>query len=135
VFTLPLPLHPIVLVRGGGQKLWGAFPFSESAFLGGSGTLPSMELERYAGDASLYATSELRVALVKFSFFLPLEVGLVGIAETGRVYVGSTSPGGWHSAHGGGIFFGRRDATATFMIAMTNEPGHTGLRFRTGLSF
>jgi hypothetical protein len=132
---LPLPLHPFVLVRGGGTKLYGNFPFYEAAFLGGNSTLRSMELERYAGDASLYATSELRVPLMAFSFFLPLEVGVVGIAEAGRVYLGGASPGGWHSAHGGGFFIGRRDTNGTFMIAMTNEPGHTGPRLRTGLSF
>ena len=135
VFTLPLPLRPIVLVRAGGRKLYGNFPFFESAFIGGNSTLRSMGLERFAGDASLYATTELRIPLAKFSLIVPLEAGLVGVAEAGRVYVGGASPGGWHSVQGAGFFVGRRDDTPSFMMTMTNEPGHTGPHFRTGLSF
>ena len=135
VITLPLPLSPILLVRVGGRKLYGTFPFFESAFIGGNATLRSMRLERFAGDASLYATTELRIPLVKFSLMVPLEAGLVGIAEAGRVYVGGASPGGWHSVQGGGFFVGRRDDTPSFMITMTNEPGHAGPNLRTGLSF
>ena len=135
VFTLPLPLQPIVLVRAGGRKLYGDFPFFESAFIGGNSTLRSMGLERFAGDASLYATTELRIPLARFSLMVPLEAGLVGVAEAGRVYVGGASPGGWHAVQGGGIFVGRRDDTPSFMITMTNDPGHTSPRFRTGLSF
>ena len=135
VFTLPLPLRPIVLVRAGGRKLYGNFPFFESAFIGGNSTLRSMGLERFAGDASLYATTELRIPLAKFSLLVPLEAGLVGVAEAGRVYVGGASRGGWHAVQGGGLFVGRRDDTPSFMITMTNDPGHTGPHFRTGLSF
>ena len=135
VFTLPLPLGPMVLVRAGGRKLYGTFPFFESAFIGGNSTLRSMRLERFAGDASLYATTELRIPLVQFSLIVPLEAGVLGIAEAGRVYVGGASPGGWHSVQGGGFFVGRRDNTPSFILTMTNEPGQTGLHLRTGLSF
>ena len=135
VFTLPLPLRPMVLVRAGGRKLYGTFPFFESAFIGGNSTLRSMRLERYAGDASVYATTELRIPLVQFSLIVPLEAGLLGIAEAGRVYVGGASTGGWHAIQGGGFFVGRRDDTPSFILTMTNEPGHMGPNLRTGLSF
>jgi hypothetical protein len=56
-----------------------------------------MDPQRYAGDAALYATSELRVPLARFNFVLPLRAGIVGVAEAARVYVGGSSPGGWHA--------------------------------------
>jgi hypothetical protein len=135
VFTVPVPLHPVVLLRGGGKKLFGDFPFHEAAFIGGHSTLRSMAADRYAGDASVYATAELRVPVVAFSLFVPFETGLVGVAETGRVYAAGTTSGGWHAAQGGGIYLGRRDSTPSMMLVVTNEPGRAGPHFRTGLSF
>ena len=43
--------------------------------------------QRYAGDASLYGTTELRVPLAKFPFILPLDVGAIGFYDAGKVYV------------------------------------------------
>ena len=31
--TIPVPLHPILLVRGGARKVFGEYPFNEAAFI------------------------------------------------------------------------------------------------------
>jgi len=72
--------------RVGGEKNWGSYPFFESAFVGGASsqamtlditgastgnTLRGYDLNRFAGDASVVANTELQVALGKFNFALP----------------------------------------------------------------
>ena len=34
--TAPIPTNPTLALRVGGKKVWGTFPFHESAFLGGA---------------------------------------------------------------------------------------------------
>ena len=133
--TVPVPTHPLFIVRTGGRKLYGNYPFSEGAAIGGEGTTRYMDPQRYTGDASLYATSELRVPLARFNFVLPLRAGIVGVAEAARVYVGGSSPGGWHARTGEGVWFGRGDASPVVTLMRTTEPGHTGLRLGLGLNF
>lgn len=133
--TVPVPTHPLLVVRTGGQKVYGDFPFYDGAAIGGDGTTRYMDPRRYVGDASLYATSELRVPLVRFNLLLPLRAGVVGIAEAGRVYVRGSSPGGWHSRTGEGIWLGRIGASPVITLTRTTEPGQTGIRFGLGLNF
>jgi hypothetical protein len=132
--TLPVPTHPYLAVAVGGKKVFGDFPYYEAAFIGGRGTTRQMATQQYAGDASLYGTSELRIPIVHFKFLVPLRMGIMGLAEAGRVYDQGSSPGGWHPVTGGGIWFGR-DASAVVSIIRTTEPGHSGLHIATGLHF
>jgi hypothetical protein len=134
-FTLPVPLHPILALRGSGQRVIGDFPYFEAAFIGGGGTVRSLEAQRYAGDAALAATTELRVPLASFSFILPLDVGVFGLAETGRVYLDGDSPDGWHSAIGGGFWIGIVDPTSALSFSFTNNQERTGIFIKAGLSF
>ena len=133
--TIPVTTHPLFVVRTGGKKLYGDFPFYEAAAIGGEGTTRYMDPQRYAGDASLYATSELRIPLARFTVLLPLRAGILGIAEAGRVYVGGSSPGGWHTRTGEGIWLGAIDASPVVTLTRTTEPGQTGLRLGLGLNF
>jgi hypothetical protein len=133
--TIPVATHPLLVVRTGGKKLNGDFPFYEAAAIGGEGTTRYMDPQRYAGDASLYATSELRIPVARFTVLLPLRAGILGIAEAGRVYVGGSSPGGWHTRTGEGIWLGAIDASPVVTFTRTTEPGQTGLRLGLGLNF
>jgi hypothetical protein len=133
--TIPLPTHPLLVVRAGGKKLYGEFPFFEAATIGGDGTTRYMDTQRYAGDASIYSTSELRIPDAQFQMLIPWRVGVIGLAEAGRVYVDGASPDGWHSRTGEGVWFGRADAPTIVTITRTTEPGHAGLHVRLGLTF
>lgn len=133
--TLPVPLKPILAIRGSGKRVLGDFPYFEAAFIGGGNTVRSLEAQRYAGDASLSATTELRVPLASFSFILPLDVGVFGLAETGRVYLDGESPGGWHGAMGGGFWIGVIDPTSALSFSFTNNQERTGIFIKAGLSF
>jgi hypothetical protein len=131
-FTLPVPKLPVLAFRGGGKKLWGPFPYFDAAFLGGSETFRTEEKQRYAGDASLYGSTELRIPLAKFPFILPLDVGALGFADAGRVYLNGQSPGGWHSATGGGLWVGYLNPGINFNLLFTNRSNR---RVTTNIGF
>ena len=133
-FKLPLPLHPVLALRGGGKKVWGDAPFHEAAFLGGLDTLMGAPPQRYAGDASVFGNSELRVPIVSIRSWLPIDIGALGFADGGRVYLDGESPGGWHTVVGGGLWFGVIDPATGFSVMFTNSRDKrvvfgTGLRF------
>ena len=131
---LPILTSPTLTFRTGGQKLWGNFPFFEAATIGGDNSTQFIDAQRYAGDGSLYATSELLVPLTHFRFIIPVRGGVTGVAEAARVYVDGSSPGGWHSTAGGGIWIGRIYGPQTLSLIETGGEKH-GVQLRLGLSF
>lgn len=131
-FTIPLPNKPVLALRAGGKKLWGDFPYFDAAFLGGSETFRTETRQRWAGDASLYGTTELRVPIAKFPLILPLDVGAIAFADAGRVYLNGESPGGWHTAAGGGLWVGFLDPGRSITILLTNRAEN---RFVTNIGF
>ncbi len=133
--TLPVPVHPTLALRGGARKVFGDYPFQESAFIGGDNSVRTLEPQRYAGDASLSGTAELRVPLATFAFVLPLNIGVFGFADAGRVYAAGASPGGWHTAAGGGFWVGFLDPSTALSVTFTNGPGKFAVLVRGGLSF
>ncbi|ACF45976.1 conserved hypothetical protein [Prosthecochloris aestuarii DSM 271] len=105
---LPLGALPYsrLAVRAGGEKVWGDFPFYEAAYIGGARSIRGYDRERFAGDASLYAGSELRLYLGTFKLFVPIMFGPLAFVETGRVYLDGEDSDRWHTGYGGGMWFG-----------------------------
>jgi len=130
--TLPAPKKPVLALRAGGKKLWGNFPYFDAAFLGGSETFRTENRQRWAGDASLYGTTELRVPIAKFPFILPLDVGALGFVDAGRVYVDGASPSGWHSAAGVGFWVGYLNPGTNLNVLFTNNKNS---RITTSIGF
>jgi hypothetical protein len=131
-FTIPVAKKPVLALRAGGKKLFGDFPYFDAAFLGGSSSLRAEERQQYAGDESIYGNSEIRLPVAQFPFILPLDVGLIGFADAGRVYVNGDSPGGWHSALGGGFWVGFLNPGMNFNVLFTNR---SSKRVITSLGF
>jgi hypothetical protein len=98
--TSPLSLA----LRAGGERVWGRFPFSEAAFLGGSESLRGWDEQRFAGDAAAFASGEVRVRVGSPRVIVPVAAGIFGFADVGRVYLEGQSPGGWRTSVGGGIW-------------------------------
>ena len=104
---LPVPVwtEPVVALRAGARTAWGAFPVHDAAWIGGSTTLRGYRWQRLAGDAALYGGVELRLPLTRVNLGLVRgRLGVLGLADAGRVYVDGSSPGGWHTGYGGGLF-------------------------------
>ena len=133
--TLPIPVRPILALRGGAEQVFGDFPFHEAAFIGGNSSVRTLDPQRYAGDASLAGTAELRLPLANFPFVLPLDVGVFGFVDAGRVYVDGDSPNGWHTAAGGGFWLGILDPSTAISVTLTTRAGETVALIRTGMTF
>jgi hemolysin activation/secretion protein len=115
------PRSPVLALRAGGQRVFGDFPYFDAAFLGGSRSLRTAHRQRYAGDASLFGNAELRVPVTKFGFILPLDIGVFGFGDVGRVWLDRRSPGGWHSGVGAGLWVGVLNPGTSLTVALTNS--------------
>ncbi len=144
--TANAPLSPTLALRAGGKKVWGTYPFHESAFLGGpgraglgqvDGPLRGFHKNRFAGDASLYANVELRLALGGIRVLVPGEFGLFGAADVGRVYFAGdpADADDWHNGTGGGFWLSFLERRTTVSVAVMKGRDMTGVYFRAGYMF
>ena len=144
--TAPIPTNPTLALRAGGKKVWGTFPFHESAFLGGpgltgsgtsSGNLRGFRKNRFAGDTALYGNSELRLVLARIKLLLPGELGLFGAADAGRViFVEDPDDADtWHTGVGGGLWLSFLRRLQTLSVAVVTGDDLTGVYLRAGLVF
>jgi hypothetical protein len=119
--------------RAGGQKVWGTYPWHEAAFIGGSDTIRGYGRNRFAGDASLYGNAQAMVSLFNMNLILPVRVGVLGLAEAGRVWVEGESSDKWHPAFGGGIFL--RVPATEFVLHGILAHGTEGNHFHVNVGF
>jgi hypothetical protein len=129
------PLDPTLALRIGGKKLWGQYPFFESAFIGGASTVRLGRVNRYAGDASAYGSAELRLALARFFLVLPTQLGIFGLADVGRVFLEGESSDKWHGAYGGGISLSYLQRAYTLSLAVASGEERTALYVQAGFGF
>jgi hypothetical protein len=99
----PTPVVSLA-VRAGTEQVWGRFPWSEAAFLGGGSTIRGWDEQRFAGEASVFMSTELRLRFGHPRVVVPVSMGGFGFWDVGRVYLDGASPGGWHGSLGGGIW-------------------------------
>jgi hypothetical protein len=131
----------VLHLRVGGKKVWGRYPFHEAAFLGGPDTVRSLRRERYAGDAAVYGNAELRVPLFRFILLLPIRVGVLGLADVGRVYWEDESSDKWHKGYGGGLWFSVLRPRNSISITAARDPDASGadrawrVYFNAGFAF
>lgn len=144
--TAGIPTSPTLALRGGAKGVWGPFPFFESAFLGGpgvvgsgisAGNLRGFRKNRFAGDASLYGNSELRLVLRKTRLLVPGELGLFVTADAGRVMSDEDplNTNKWHTSIGGGIWMSFLKRRQTLSAAVVQGDDLTGFYLRSGFMF
>jgi hypothetical protein len=91
-------------VRGGGAKIWGAYPFFESASIGGSDNVRGWDSSRFRGDSSLFGNAELRLWLGhRKRPLVPARWGLLAFYDVGRVWLAGETSDTWHTGYGGGL--------------------------------
>jgi surface antigen Omp85-like protein len=132
-----LGVNPFSLaLRVRGEKVWGTYPFYESAFIGGNRTIRGFASERFAGDASLLGAAELRVKLFTANIFLPVTFTPFGFIESGRVFMTNDNSKLWHTGYGGGLALSiiNRDFTFSLSYAHSKEK-NSAFYFNTGYSF
>ena len=119
--VLPVPMHPLLALRGGAEKLWGNFPYFDAAFLGSSHSLRTAPRQRFGGDAAVHGSAELRLPIASFPFILPMNIGALGFVEAGRVYMDGESPGGWHTGVAAGLWLGVLSPGTSITVMATNR--------------
>jgi hypothetical protein len=129
------PLDPTLALRIGGRKIWGAFPYFESAFIGDASTVRLGRENRYAGDASAYGSAELRLAVAHFDLVLPTQLGVFGLADAGRVFLDGESSETWHTALGGGLSLSYLHQAYTLSAAIASGDERTAVYVQAGFGF
>lgn len=125
----------MLALQAGGQKVWGDAPWFDAAFIGGEETVRGLRAQRYAGDASLYGSAELRIYLTDINILVPQLFGVFGLFDVGRVWVDGDSPGGWHTGYGGGIWIGFLGARYLLSAAYARSEEGGGLYIGSGFGF
>jgi outer membrane protein assembly factor BamA len=134
--SVSAPLDPTLALRAGGRKLWGRYPYFESAFIGGGSTVRLGRINRYAGDASAYGSTELRLSLTRVRVILPATFGVFGLADVGRVFLKGESSDTWHSAAGGGVWLSYLERAYTLSLAVAqSDDERTGIYAQAGFGF
>jgi hypothetical protein len=126
---------PTLALRAGGKKVFGTFPFFESAFVGGAGTVRGLREQRFAGDGSLYGNAELRLRLGRFFAVLPGDFGVLGLADVGRVFLDGESSDTWHTGVGGGFWFAFLEPANAVTVALARGDDRTALYIRAGFAY
>lgn len=134
-FTMPLPLEPILALRVGGAKTWGRYPLHEAATIGGGDTVRGLRRERYTGDAALHGGSELRLRLLHTGGSLPIDGGIMGLADAGRVFVQGESSNRWHTGVGGGLWFSFVEPQNTVSFAVARSEDRVQFLLQAGFIF
>ncbi len=122
-------------MRINAEQLFGDYPLQESAFLGGQKNLRGFIRERFAGDALLYGSLELRSFLFPLKIIFPSRFGFNAFAESGRVFYENDPSNKWHASYGGGLWlsFMNRFFTINGTIAKSEED--LQFYFTTGFMF
>lgn len=115
------PLQPVLALRVGGKKVWGEFPFFESAFIGGYQTLRGYDQQRFAGNAAAWGNAELRLRLTSFRLLIPGSLGIHGMADAGRVWAAGQSSRTWHLTGGGGFWFNFEGPITTMSVTVAHS--------------
>jgi hypothetical protein len=127
--------NPVLALRAGGKRLFGTFPYYDAAFLGGSRDVRGLLEQRFAGEASVYGSAELRVFLTRFRFVFPYDLGVFGLADAGRVFVEDDPADSWHTSVGGGIWLAPVIRDATVHLSSAWSEGRRSTYIGMGFAF
>ena len=111
----------------------GTVPFHELVYLGGGTTIRGYPEQRFAGRSGAYANAELRMRVV---WLEAADVGVLGLADAGRVWGEADASRRWHTAAGGGLWFAWQHRRAnTVSIAWARGAERAALYVRVGFMF
>jgi hypothetical protein len=123
-------------VRVGGQRLFGSYPWFDAAGIGGANDR-GFHSHRFLGDASLYGNAELRAYFGHpvFSSVFPVRFGVVGFADTGRVWRKGEASNTWHPSEGGGFLMKPGGTSIVLRAVAARSVEGTLIYFGSGFRF
>jgi hypothetical protein len=84
---------------------------------------------RFAGDAALFGGAELRIPITRAVLFTRGDLGILALADAGRVWYDGESEGGWHTGVGGGLYFHTLGQTISVQYAKGEDEGRFYVKF------
>jgi outer membrane translocation and assembly module TamA len=100
-----MPIKTTLAIRSGGGITEGDYLFYQANYLGGLRELRGIRRNRFGGDKSFYNNIDLRMKLFQWNTYLaPIEVGILGFTDRGRVWWNKETSNKWHKSYGGGIY-------------------------------
>lgn len=104
--------------------------FYQAANIGGRNGLRGFRTERFTGQNSFVGSADLRYSFPSFKTrTLPLQIGVFGGGDVGRVWVKNDTSKIWHNNYGGGFWVSAAESlSGTFNFFSSDE----GLRFSFG---
>jgi len=128
---------PTLALRVGGVQTFGATPFHEAAFLGGRRDLRGSREQRWAGDAAIWANTEVRQPLARFSLLFPAEIGVHAVGDVGRVSYAAdgADAGPWRTGFGGGVWLSVLERSHTFTVTVVQGAETVGVYAHAGFHF
>ena len=107
-----------------------SFEFYQAANLGANNGLRGFRNQRFNGDSALALGADLRYQLKRFKTgLLPLELGVFGGYDVGRVWIDNEDSDTWHNSLGGGLWINAVDAISGQFGLFNSDDG---LRFSFG---
>lgn len=107
------------------------FEFYQMVTIGGDNDLRGFRKERFSGKQSFYQTSDLRYEIGRVkNGILPLNFGLLGGFDYGRVWIDGEDSRKWHTSYGGGLWFsGIETLTAKVSYFQSSDGGRLAIGF------
>jgi hypothetical protein len=128
-------MGPQLGLRVGMKKVFGRYPFHEAAFVGGPDQVRGLRAQRYAGDAALFGSAELHLRLAEVHVLLPSHIGILGVADIGRIYLDGETSDKWHTGVGGGIWLAPLKRSTSIAVLMARSEGENKLYIQGGFGF
>lgn len=109
------------------------FEFYQGANLGASNGLRGYRNERFTGKRAFVQSTDVRLNLRKIKTgILPLNIGVFGGFDYGRVWISDDPSKKWNTSLGGGIWFNGADILSANLSLFSSDDG---MRFAFGLGF
>ncbi len=127
---------PIVIAsRVGFDGNFGEYEFFQAATLGRNNNLRGFRRERFSGDQAFYHNTELRLPFARTkNYFLPIQFGLMGFFDYGRVWLDGEDSDRWHQGYGGGIILSPF-SSGVFTLTYEKSEEFDIIGFRLGFLF
>lgn len=109
------------------------YDFYQGATIGGDYDLRGYRTERFLGKQSFFQSTDLRLKIGKIrQSLLPMQYGILGGYDYGRVWLDGEDSNKWHQSVGGGLWL---NGLNTITARLTYFNGSDGNRIAFGLGF
>ncbi|WP_299208503.1 metallophosphoesterase [uncultured Dokdonia sp.] len=101
-----------------------SFEFYQGATLGARNGLRGFRNERFTGESAIAGSADLRYSFNRFKTgLLPIQIGIFGGADVGRVWLDGEDSDIWHNSLGGGFWINAVDILSGQFGAFNSDDG------------